>query len=251
MKKWVSIEDKIIPGLFIVLLIFIWQFVVGQGWIEKYILPAPSDIGYTLIQIIPEIKTHLFYTLEEALIGLFLATFFAIFLAVLMENIKLLKKVVYPLVIVSQTVPIIVLAPLFVLWFGFGLLPKIIIVVLVCFFPIVISLLDGFESIDPDILNLLKSMEASSFQIFKLVKFPAAMAHFFSGLRIAATYSIMGAIIGEWVGGSNGLGVYMIRAKHSYALDKVFAVVIIIVILSMMIFKMIALLQYLLMPWDR
>lgn len=251
MKKWVNIEDKIIPGLFIILLIFIWQFVVGKGWIEKYILPSPCDIGSTLIQIIPDIKTHIFYTFEEAFIGLVLAIFFAILLAVLMDNIKLLKKAIYPLIIVSQTVPIIVLAPLFILWFGFGVLPKIIIVVLVCFFPIVISLLDGFESIDSDILNLLKSMEASSFQIFRFVKFPAAMAHFFSGLRIAATYSIMGAIIGEWVGGSNGLGVYMIRAKHSYALDKVFAVVIIIVILSMMVFKIISLLQYLLMPWER
>jgi ABC-type nitrate/sulfonate/bicarbonate transport system permease component len=131
------------------------------------------------------------------------------------------------------------------------MLPKIIVVVLVCFFPIVVSLLDGLEALDRDEINLLRSMGASSMQIFRLAKFPSSMINFFSGLRIAATYSIMGAVIGEWLGGSEGLGVYMIRVKNSFALDKVFAVIVIIVILSLILFKAISLLQYILMPWSR
>jgi ABC-type nitrate/sulfonate/bicarbonate transport system permease component len=168
-----------------------------------------------------------------------------------MDNIEIARKAVYPLLIVSQTVPIIALAPLFVMWFGFGIIPKIIVVILVCFFPIVVSLLEGLSSVDRDLLNLMKSMGASRLQIFKMVKFPASMISFFSGLRIAATYSIMGAVIGEWLGGRAGLGLYMLRVKNSYAYDKMFATILIIVVLSMTVFKTISLIQYLSMPWFR
>ncbi|MDD3032330.1 MAG: ABC transporter permease subunit, partial [Atribacterota bacterium] len=156
-----------------------------------------------------------------------------------------------PLLVVSQTIPVMILAPLFAMWFGFGILPKIIVVILVCFFPIVISLLEGLNSIDQDLLNLMKSMKANRWQIFYLAKFPASLGSFFSGLKIAATYSIIGAVIGEWMGGKAGLGVYMTRVRQSFALDKVFATVLIIIFLSIMLFKTIELIQYLAMPWKR
>jgi ABC-type nitrate/sulfonate/bicarbonate transport system permease component len=251
MKKSANIESRIVPIGFTLVLILIWQFIVGRGFIPKFILPSPLDIIKTLIEILPAIKTDILVTLKEAGLGFGIAIAFSIVLAVLMDSIRVVKRAVYPLLVVSQTVPIIALAPLFVIWFGFGMLPKVIVVVLVCFFPIVVSLLDGLDSIDKDEINLLRSMGATKFQIFKLAKFPASMVNFFSGLRIAATYSIMGAVIGEWLGGSEGLGVYMIRVKHSYALDKFFAVIVIIVVLSMLLFKVISLLQYITMPWDR
>ena len=151
----------------------------------------------------------------------------------------------------SQTIPTMVLAPLFAMWFGFGLLPKIMVVILVCFFPLVVSLLEGLNSLDPDFLNLMKSMKANRWQMFYLAKFPSALPNFFSGLKIAATYSIIGAVIGEWMGGKAGLGVYMTRVRQSFALDKVFATILIIVFLSLVLFKIIELIQFLLMPWRR
>jgi ABC-type nitrate/sulfonate/bicarbonate transport system permease component len=251
MKKSKSIENKIIPLVFSIILIVIWQLIVDKGIVQRFILPSPGDVVKTLFNILPNVKKDLWVTIKEAVIGLGASIGLSIILAVLMDSIKVVRKAVYPILVVSQTVPIIALAPLFALWFGFGMLPKIIVVVLVCFFPIVVSLLDGLEALDRDEINLLRSMGASSMQIFRLAKFPSSMINFFSGLRIAATYSIMGAVIGEWLGGSEGLGVYMIRVKNSFALDKVFAVIVIIVSLSLILFKAISLLQYILMPWSR
>lgn len=249
-KRLKSTGNKIIPWVFFALIILGWEWVVASQLIARYILPSPMDIIKTLLHIFPEIQIHLTVTLSEALLGLFLSIILAMVLSVVMDSIPVVKKAVYPVLIVSQTIPIIALAPLFALWFGFGELSKIIVVVLVCFFPIIISLVDGLDSVDPDMLNLFRSMGANRFQIFKLLKFPASMVNFFSGLRIAATYSIMGAVIGEWLGGESGLGVYMIRVKHSYALDKVFAVIVIIVILSIALFKIISVTQNWLMPWQ-
>lgn len=251
MKKHTNIENKLIPIVFQLIILFIWQISIDKWKVPQYILPSPKDIIITLINIVPSITHHIYATLYEALIGFIISILVALILAILMDNVKLIKKCIYPILVVSQTIPIIALAPLFVIWFGFGILPKIIVVVLVCFFPIVISLIDGLESVDKDIVNLLKTMGASKFQIFTMVKLPSSTVNFFSGLRIAATYSIMGAVIGEWLGGDKGLGVYMIRAKNSYALDKVFAVIIIIVILSMALFGLLYLLQYYFTPWSR
>lgn len=251
MKKFINIENKFIPIVFQLIILFIWQIAIDKWKVPQYILPSPKDIIITLAKVVPNITEHIYATLYAALIGFIISIIVALILAILMDNVKIIKKCIYPILVVSQTIPIIALAPLFVIWFGFGILPKIIVVILVCFFPIVISLIDGLDSVDTDMVNLLKTMGASKFQIFTMVKLPASTVNFFSGLRIAATYSIMGAVIGEWLGGDKGLGVYMIRAKNSYALDKVFAVIIIIVLLSMGLFGLLYLLQYYFTPWSR
>lgn len=243
--------NKAIPAAFFIILVLVWQIVVEQGIIQKYILPSPKDVLVTFVQILPGIRNHIFTTLKEAFAGFFLAIALAVVLAILMDGIRFIKKAIYPLLVVSQTVPVIALAPLFVIWFGFGLLPKVIVVVLMCFFPIVVSLLDGLNSVDADMMNMMRSMGASCLQTFRLLKFPASLVNFFSGLRIAATYSIMGAVIGEWLGGEGGLGVYMLRVKQSYSLDKMFAVILLIVVLSMLLFKAISLVQGFVMPWHR
>jgi ABC-type nitrate/sulfonate/bicarbonate transport system permease component len=252
MRKFGSIENKIIPITFFAILILIWQFIGGNNSTLTYsILPTPVDIFKTLTQIFPNIQVHLFATLYEAFVGFTISILLSVVLAVLMDSVKLIKKAAYPLLVVSQTIPIIVLAPLFTMWFGYLYLPKIIVVVLVCFFPIMISLLDGLNSVDVDILNLMRSMGATKVRIFIYAKFPASMVNFFSGLRIAATYSIMGAVIGEWLGGEKGLGVYMVRVRHSFEYDKVFAVSIIIIALSMILFGLVTLIQNYSMPWYR
>lgn len=249
MKKLENIGDRIIPIAFLGILIAIWYFVVENGIIKRFMLPSPIDVITTLYKILPEIKTHLAVTLIEAFYGFALSIVTAIVLAVLMDNILILKKAIYPLLVISQTIPILVLAPLFAMWFGFGKFPKIIVVSLVCFFPIIVSLLEGFDSVDRDLLNLMRSMGASRLKIFTLVKFPSSMVNFFTGLKVAATYCIMAAFIGEWMGGKEGLGLYMMRAKKSIRIDKVFAVVVLVVILSMMLFKLVSMLQKSLIPW--
>ena len=251
MKRLKSIGNNFIPIVFFTMIVAGWQYIVDKGIIARYILPSPSDVFLTSFRIFPELKPHIMTTLEEAFTGFFIAILLAVILAVLMDSFPLLKKAFYPLFIVSQTIPIIILVPLLVMWFGFDKLPKIIVVILVCFFPIVVNLLEGLESIDKDMLNLFKSMKANYFQIFKFAKFPASLSNFFSGLKIAATYSIMGAVIGEWMGGKDGLGVYMTRVRQSFALDKVFSVIVVIVLLSLLLFKIIELIQYLMMPWTR
>jgi ABC-type nitrate/sulfonate/bicarbonate transport system permease component len=251
MKKYINIESKLIPVAFQVLVILLWQLLADSGYIPKYILPSPKEIIVTLFNILPAISGHLYTTLQEAVIGFAISIVIAIAIAVLMDNYRVVRKSLYPILVVSQTIPVIALAPLFMVWFGFGITPKIVAVVLVCFFPVAVSLLDGLESVDRDMINLLKSMGATKFQVFRYVKFPGALTSFFSGLRIAATYSIMGAIIGEWLGGEKGLGVYMIRVKHSFALDKLFAAILVIVVLSMALFGFIYMVQRLVMPWDK
>lgn len=251
MKKWGNIRDKLIPLFFIVFLMVLWQFIVSRGLIARYILPSPWDVLIVCVRILPDIKEHIYTTLQEALTGLIVAIILSVMLAVIMDNFVIIRKAVQPLLVVSQTVPVMILAPLFAMWFGFGIFPKIMVVILVCFFPIVVSLSEGLNSLDRDFLNLMKSMKANRWQIFYLAKFPSSLNNFFSGLKIAATYSIIGAVIGEWMGGKSGLGVYMTRVRQSFALDKVFATILIIIVLSIVLFKIIELIQFLVMPWRR
>ncbi len=249
MKKSASTGHKTAPLILSTVLLLLWQAAVDFGMVKRFILPSPTDIISTLFEILPAIKGHIGVTVYEASVGFVAAIILSLVLAILMDSVEWIRKALYPLIVVSQTVPIIALAPLFFIWFGLGKLPKIIVVVLVCFFPIVVSLLQGLSSADREMVNLLKSMGASKVQIFKMVKFPGALVSFFSGLRIAATYSIMGAVIGEWLGGTEGLGIYMLRVKNTFALDKVFAVIVIIVLLSMAVFKIIEWVEYISTPW--
>ncbi len=241
--------DNLIPIVFFLGLIAIWEIVCDLSGIEGYILPSPRNIVIAFFSQFTIVWPHLLVTVKEASFGFLLAVLLGILAAVIMDLSPLFKKAVYPLIVVSQTIPIIAIAPLFVIWFGFGMLPKIAVVVLVCFFPIAINLLDGFMSVDHDTLDLFKSMGAGKVRTFLMLKIPYASTNFFSGLKIAATYSVMGAIIGEWLGGEKGLGVYMMRVKNSFALDKMFAVVVLIVILSMALFKLLTVLEEVLTPW--
>ncbi|URN85119.1 ABC transporter permease [Acetobacterium wieringae] len=183
--------------------------------------------------------------------GLLVAVCLSLIMAIVMDLFPVVKKAIYPVLVMSQTVPIIVIAPLLAMWFGFGIAPKIFVVVLVCFFPITVSLIEGLQSVDGELINLVRSMGAKKRQIFTKIKFPSALPYFFSGLKIAATYSIMGAVIGEWLGGKAGLGVYMLRARHAFALDLVFASILVIVVLSIGLFYGIAGIQRVMMPWEK
>jgi len=145
----------------------------------------------------------------------------------------------------------IALAPLLLIWFGFTLLPKVIVVTLYCFFPIAVAFADGMEKVNPQLIKLLQSMGASRIKILWLAEIPGALPSFFSGLRIAAAYSVTGAIVGEYVGGYQGLGVFMQNAAHSYAVALVFVVIIVTSLLSILLFGLVSVLEYFLIPWHR
>ncbi|VVA43658.1 ABC transporter permease [Candidatus Roizmanbacteria bacterium] len=242
-------KQYLLPVFVSILILFFWQTIVTIFHIEQWILPAPVQILNSFWQSRSLIFYHLIPTIIEAIIGLIGAVFISIFIAVLMERFTTMRKIIYPFLILSQTIPFIILAPLLTLWFGFGILPKIIIVILVCFFPIVINLFDGFHGVDPAVLRLMTSMGANQRQIFKWVKLPASLPSFFSGLRIAAAYSILGAVVSEWTGADRGLGILLIRSTKSYLTDRVFAVIGIITILSMIAVLLVEMIARISIPW--
>jgi ABC-type nitrate/sulfonate/bicarbonate transport system permease component len=219
--------------------------------VPAYILPAPSQAAATAVVRFPSILPHLLLTLQAVIAGFALAFGGAIALAALMHHLRFIRNIFYPVLVFSQTIPLIVLAPLFILWFGFGLLPKVLIVFLVCFFPLAINTLEGLDSVDRDQVDLLRTMGAGTLQILLFTKLPASLGHIFSGLKIAATYSVIGAVIGEWLGGTEGLGVYMVRAQKAFAIERVFAAVIYVTLISLVFLGLIKIIQRAIMPWKR
>lgn len=231
-----------------VLLVF-WEAAVRVTGMPAWFLPPPSRVFTALMETLPLLLEHSRYTLLAALTGLTMAVLVALVLAVVMALSPRIRQGVYPLLVFSQTIPIITIAPLLVIWFGFGIMPKVVVVTLVCFFPVAVSMVEGMQAADADMVKLLKVMGASRWQIIRLILIPAALPSFFAGLKIAGTYAMMGAVIGEWLGASNGLGVFMTRAAHAYKVDSVFAAIIIISLISLLLFALIELIARLTIPW--
>lgn len=248
--KLQSITSKISTIAAIVILLAVWQAASTFEIVPSYMLPSPVRVAQAFIREFPLLMEHLGVTLAEAFLGLGCGVAFGFVMAVLMDRFEILYRAVYPLVVLTQTIPTVAIAPLLVLWFGYEMMPKIILIVIVTFFPITVGLLDGFRSADKDTMNLLRSMGATKFQIFRYIKLPGAMSHFFASLRISAAYSVVGAVISEWLGGFSGLGVYMTRVKQAFAFDKMFAVIFLISFISLLLMKLVDLLQKKCMPWE-
>lgn len=212
-------------------------------------LPSPIEIFKAFGNEFNLLYVNSLVTLTEAFLGLSISIVLGFILSFIMDANKLLYKAVYPLLVISQTVPVIAIAPLLVLWFGYGIAPKIVLIVLVCFFPITIGLLNGYRTINPDIHKLLQSMGATRWEIFRHLKLQASLPTFFAGFKIAVSYSIVGAVIAEWLGGSSGLGVYMTRVRKSYSFDKMFAVIILISLISILLMWLVAKLEKLVQPY--
>ena len=242
--------NYLIPLLFMCAVLFAWQAIVVLLDVQRWFVPAPTDIAKTLVEVKDVLAVHAQSSLIGALTGFLAALIVALVLSLLIDRSSLIKKAIYPLLVASQTVPIIALAPLLIVWFGFGMLPKVIIVALVCFFPIVVSMVDGLESADEDMVDMLRVMGASRWQVFRMVRFPGALVSIFSGLKIAATYSVMGAVIGEWAGAKKGLGLYMTLAQHSWHTDRLFAAIVVITAASLILFGIIELSARVIMPWN-
>lgn len=245
------IRAKVYPASLVVLLLAVWQVLSVLQVVPAFMLPSPLEVAKAFVSAFPELLRNSGVTLEEAFTGLFIGILLAFFSAVLMDSFNFFYKAGYPLLIITQAVPSIAIAPLLVLWLGYGAAPKIVLVVIVCFFPLAVGLLDSFRQVDQDVVRLFKSMGAGKLQIFRRLKLPSAISGFFSGLKISVSYSVVGAVIAEWLGGNSGLGVYMTRVRKSYAFDKMFAVIFLIIILSIALMWIVTKLEKRLMPWKK
>jgi ABC-type nitrate/sulfonate/bicarbonate transport system permease component len=238
------------PALVLALaLLALWELYVRAGDVSVQVLPSPIAIVQSLFNNWSIIYDNTLQTLLETVLGLTLAALLGLLLAITLDISSWVRRAVYPLLITSQTIPIIALAPLLLIWIGYDIRPKLIVVTLYCFFPIAVATVDGMASAEPELIKLLHSMRATRWQILRLVRLPGAMPAFFSGLRIAAAYSVVGAIFGEYVGAEKGLGIYMQKAANSFATINVFAAILVTTILSLLLFGLVSLIERLSLPW--
>lgn len=246
MKRY---QQQLIPAAFILTLLVIWEAVVRIFHIPLYVLPSPVQVVQTLAAEAGTLWGHALITTMEAVVGIVIALMLAIILGVAMDRFPVVRQGLYPVLVVTQTVPMIVLAPILIIYMGFGAAPKILTVVLMCFFPVAVSFSDGLSQVDEEYVHLVRSYGTGKWGAYRLVKIPAAIPALLSGLKVAATYSISGAVVGEWIGSQRGLGYYLLRVKNGYMLDKVFACVLVIIFLSLCMNGVIRLYGYIALPY--
>ena len=238
------------PALLLALLVGFWE-----GWVRwrdtrSYVLPAPSRVAAALWDTRELLWGHVLTTVTETVIGVLLGTALGVAVAVLIASSGLARRTVEPLLVASQTIPLIVLAPLLVLWFGFGMTPKVVVVVLIVFFPVAISTASGLASADAEQIDLVRSLGAHRPTELRLVRVPAALPSLFAGLRISSTYAVAGATLGELIGGRSGLGIYIARSQRAFRYDQIMAGVAVVTILSVVLFGLIHVLARLATPWQ-
>ncbi len=242
LKKWTG--DYGLFLLVIIALISIWECVVSQGMIPAFILPAPSAIWGSFVenrQLLLEV--HLPATLKEVLIGFGIAVISGLLLGVGMHFFRALEKVLYPFLVISQTVPLIAISPIFIMWFGYSIWSKIAVTILTAFFPIVVSTYDGLKSGGKEYRELLLTMGANRWTIFQKIQVPLALPAIFSGLKLSVVYCVVGATIGEWLGASVGLGYFSRRMSGNLQADAVFAAIFLLSLLGILLFLLIGLLE--------
>ncbi len=240
------------PAVVLALAIFaLWEISVRSGAMSPLVLPAPTAIVQALLDNWEILAGHTVQTCLETVLGLAIAVVLGLLFAILIDLSSWIRRALYPLLVVSQTIPIIALAPILLFWFGFDIGPKIIVVVLYCFFPITVACVDGLLETDRDLMRLMHSMHASRWQILWLVRLPGALPSFFSGARIAATYSVTAAIFGEYVGAYQGLGIYMENSTNAHVIVLVFAAIVVTALLSLLLFSFVSLLEWLALPWNQ
>jgi ABC-type nitrate/sulfonate/bicarbonate transport system permease component len=231
------------------ILLAAWQIYPTVADVDETVMPTPTLIVSQLWEFRDLAWAHTLQTLTETAIGFLSSVAVAMAVAVLMDHLTWLRRGLYPMLVASQTIPIIAIAPLMLIWFGFGLLPKVLIVILVTFFPVVVSLLDGFASTDEEGMRLLRTMGATRRQVFLRVRLPSALPYFFTGVRIAITYAVTAAIVAEYVGAEKGLGIWMMMSKSAFQTDLVFGAILITATISTVLFLLVGVIARLTIPW--
>ena len=246
-----GVLSVLVAPLTLLALLALWQFACSTGLVPSFMLPSPVRVVQALVGDWHLLAGHAATSLAEAGLGLAAGVALGFAAALAMDRFDLLFRAFYPIVVLTQTIPTVAIAPLLVLWFGYGMLPKVVLIVVATFFPVTVGMLEGLRSVDPDEIDLMRAMGATRVQILRHVKLPAAMPQFFSGLKISAAYAIVGAVIAEWLGGFSGLGVYMTRVRKAYSFDKMFAVIFLISALSLALMWAVDAVRRIAMPWER
>jgi ABC-type nitrate/sulfonate/bicarbonate transport system permease component len=244
-QRWLA------PAILLGILLAVWEGAVRVSGVPQWLLPSPTDVGRSLIEDRDILIPNALVTLSEVLIGFALALASGITLGAAVYRSPLLERALYPLIIASQTVPIPAIAPLLLVWFGYGLLPKVLVTALVGFFPIVVNTVEGLRSTDRDVINLLRSFGAPPSRIFRLAEFPTSLPSIFAGARIAIAICVIGAIFGELVGAKAGLGYLMTRAIAQFETPRLVAAIVLLSLMATGLFALVGLVERVVLPWRR
>ena len=243
MKRWLP------PLAIIALLLGAWELAARLDVIadalklEPFLVPAPSDIAQALWQDRELLIENAWVTLQEVLAGFALSVAAGVAFAVVLHLSPALRRAFYPLLVASQTVPIVVLAPILVVWLGFGIGPKLAIIALICFFPVTVNTLDGLGAVDPDLMKMMRTLDASRWQTLRRIEAPTALPYLFSGAKIAVAVAVIGAVFGEWAGSSSGLGHLIQEASAQLQTDRTFAAVVVLSAIAITLFALLAALE--------
>lgn len=244
-----NIIRKQVSSLGIILLLVVWQVAGYLQLLPKYILPTPIEILKAFVRDRVLLGQHSLHTLQTALIGLILGVLIACALALIMDRFAWFNDMLYPILVVIQTIPTIAMAPVLVLWLGYGILPKVVLIVLTTTFPIIVNILDGFRNCDADGLRLFQLMGAKPWQVLWHFKIPNALPYFYAGLRVSVSYAFITTVVSEWLGGFEGLGVYMIQSKKLFQYDTMFAIIIWVSLISLFAMKLVQISEKMVIRW--
>jgi len=239
------------PLALLTAMVGVWELVVRAAHVPDYLFPAPSAIAASLGSDRGLLASATLVTVREVVLGYLLAVALALALAVLLHFSDALRRAFLPILVLSQTVPTVLLAPLLAILLGYGITPKLVVVAIVCFFPIVVNTVDGLRSTDAELVQMMRTLHGTRLAIFRRVEAPGALPAVFSGARIAATYAAVGAVFGEWAGSSAGLGFVMLQAQPALLTTRIFAAVLILCALALTLYEVVSLAERLLVPWNR
>lgn len=237
------------PALVLLALIGLWEALVPALDIPRFVLPPPSQVIAEMFNVPGTLAHHALITLYETLLGFVIGVAFGVSLAIGIVYSKLLEESVYPLVIFTQVVPKIAIAPLLIIWLGYGAPPKIVIAFLISFFPMVIDTATGLKAVEEDLIYLIRALNASPWQIFTKIRFPNALPYIFSGMKISVTLAVVGAIVGEFVGANKGLGYLILVGSANLETNLLFAAVVVLSLLGIVLFYLIRVLEKIFIRW--
>jgi putative hydroxymethylpyrimidine transport system permease protein len=239
------------PLLLLAAAVGIWQLVVRAAAVPDYLFPAPTVVAASLHSDAGLLAHATLVTVREVVLGFVLAVVAAFLLAVLIHFSAALRRALLPILVLSQTVPTVVLAPVLAILLGYGIAPKLVVVAIVCFFPLVVNTVDGLRSADAELVRMMRTLHGGRLAIFRRVELPGALPAIFSGARIAATYAAVGAVFGEWAGSSAGLGFVILQAQPALATARIFAAVLILCAIALALYAVVTLAERLLVPWEK
>jgi ABC-type nitrate/sulfonate/bicarbonate transport system permease component len=237
------------PLLFSLVVLGAWQLYTELGDVNPLLLPSPLAVVQSVVDNAALFADNAVVTLQEILLGFVGGAAAGIGLAVLLTYSRLAERAVYPWLVASQMIPIVAVAPILVVWFGFTIVPKVVVVALVCFFPVVVNTIDGLKAVDPEMVRLMRTLGMSRPRIMRSVRVPSALPYLFSGLKVAMALAVIGAVFGEWVGSSEGLGYLMLALNNQLATTELFAAVLVLSLMGIALFFLVGLVERLVIPW--